>query len=356
MALPPLNDLNERAQHPVTSTPSTRVVKIDPTSIDPSLLAFATATLRRGGLVVFPTETVYGLGANALNAAAVERLFAVKGRPSRNPVIVHVAGVEQARHLVTDWPPAAAKLAARFWPGPLTLVLPRQPIIPRQVTAGGPTVAIRVPAQPIALALLEAAGLPIAAPSANPSSGLSPTTAQHVFRHLLGKVDLILDGGPTSAGIESTVIDLTRISPTVLRPGPVTIAQLEEEIGPISRLAATTNAHEPLPAPGMLARHYAPRATLMLATDDGSDLVERLADKGRQVGWLASASSKQIPSPLVRRMDMPDDAPAYAARLYAVLHELDLSGVDFIVVARLPDEPEWVAVLDRLSRAATPSN
>lgn len=329
-------------------------MKIDPTAIDPSVLALATATLRSGGLVAFPTETVYGLGANALNPAAVERLFAVKGRPSRNPVIVHVAGVEQARHLVTDWPSAAAKLAARFWPGPLTLVLPRLPVIPSQVTAGGPTVAIRVPAQPIALALLETAGLPIAAPSANPSSGLSPTTAQHVFHHLLGKVDLILDGGPTSAGIESTVIDLTRTPPVVLRPGPITVARLEEEIGPISRLAASIKAHDPLPAPGMLARHYAPRATLILATDDGSGLVESMTSEGRHVGWLASKSAKQIASPLVRRLDMPDDAPAYAARLYAALHELDLSRVDFIVVARLPDEPEWVAVLDRLSRAATP--
>lgn len=328
-------------------------MKVDPAAIDPSLLAFATATLRRGGLVAFPTETVYGLGANALNSAAVERLFAVKGRPNRNPVIVHVATVEQARQLVTLWPPSAAKLATRFWPGPLTLVLPRSPIVSRQVTAGGPTVAVRIPAQPIALALLEAAGLPIAAPSANPSSALSPTTAQHVYRHLVGKVDLILDGGPTSAGIESTVIDLTRKPPTVLRPGPVTLAQLEEELGPISRLTSSGRAQDPLPAPGMLERHYAPRATLLLATDDGSDLVQRLALEGRRVGWVADASSQPFSSPLVQRIEMPSDASAYAARLYAALHELDQTQVDCIVVARLPDEPEWLAVHDRLSRAAT---
>ena len=175
--------------------------------------------LRRGGLVAFPTETVYGLGANALDAEAVRHIFAAKGRPATNPVIVHVAEIARVREVVADWPPLAERLAGRFWPGPLTLVLPRHPALPALVTAGGPTVAVRVPLHPVALALLRAAVVPVAAPSANRSTRLSPTRAEHVLAGLAGRIDLLLDGGPASGGLESTVLDVTTVPPRLLRRG-----------------------------------------------------------------------------------------------------------------------------------------
>ncbi len=202
---------------------STRVLRLDPARIDQTAIAEAAAILHSGGLVAFPTETVYGLGASALDADAVARIYAAKARPSCNPIIVHVPDVTAARGLTTSWPEAAERLAARFWPGPLTLVLPRSQAIPDIVTGGGPNVGLRVPAQPIAQALLQAANLPVAAPSANLATYISPTTAQHVLRGLGGRIDCLLDGGPTSAGIESTVLDLTTDPPRVLRPGPVQI-------------------------------------------------------------------------------------------------------------------------------------
>src|SRR4051794_39087740 len=202
---------------------------------DPADVAVAAAVLHRGGLVAFPTETVYGLGANALDAAAVARIFAAKGRPATNPLIVHVAAAEHVWSVAADWPAVAARLAERFWPGPLTLVLPKAAAVPDAVTAGGPTVAVRVPAHPVALALLRAAGVPLAAPSANRSTELSPTTAGHVLHGLGGRIDLVLDAGPTAGGIESTVLDVTTNPPRLLRPGLVTPAMIEAVIGPIRR-------------------------------------------------------------------------------------------------------------------------
>ena len=192
--------------------------------------------LRGGGLAAFPTETVYGLGANALDAAAVARIFAAKGRPANNPLIVHLADAAQVREIAADWPESASRLAERFWPGPLTLVLPRRDIVPDIVTARGPTVAVRVPAHPVAQALLRAAALPLAAPSANRSTELSPTRAEHVLRGLEGRIDLLLDGGPTAGGIESTVLDVTIMPPRLLRPGLIGVAQLEAVIGPLMRV------------------------------------------------------------------------------------------------------------------------
>ncbi len=188
-----------------------------------------------GGLVAFPTETVYGLGADALQPAAVERIFAAKGRPPNNPLIVHVADRAEALTVAATWPETAARLAERFWPGPLTLVLPRRPELPDVVTAGGPTVAIRVPAHPLALALIRAAGIPVAAPSANRSSQVSPTRPEHVLSGLDGRIDLLLAAGPVSGGIESTVLDLTNDPPRLLRPGLVAPAEIEAIIGPITR-------------------------------------------------------------------------------------------------------------------------
>jgi L-threonylcarbamoyladenylate synthase len=339
-------------------TRSVRVIEVDPDNLDEAVLTQAGAIIRAGGLVAFPTETVYGLGANALDPVAIARLYVAKGRPQRNPIIVHVPSVQAARSLVSAWPPTADSLAAQFWPGPLTMVLPKDPAVPDIVTAGGPTVAVRIPSQPVALALLVAAGVPIAAPSANRSTNLSPTTAQHVVRGLSGKIDLVLDGGPTSAGIESTVVDLTSSSPRILRPGPIGAQELSEVIG--LEVVGPTMENMPNPeeaamlrSPGLMARHYAPRATLHLAADDGSEVVRKLTEKGKRVGWLTFDGRPTERQEQVQIVVLPKDATAYASRLYAVLHELDEVGVDDIVAAHVPDDPAWLAIRDRLSRAAT---
>jgi L-threonylcarbamoyladenylate synthase len=320
------------------------VVRLDPQDPDPAVIARAADVLRRGGLVAFPTETVYGLGADALCAAAVARIFAAKGRPPTNPLIVHVPDIAAAQQLATDWPQHAGRLAERFWPGPLTLVLPRRPIVPDIVTAGGPTVALRVPAHPVALALLRASRLALAAPSANRSAQLSPTRAEHVSG---GLADLVLDAGPTAGGLESTVLDVTRDPPRLLRPGLVTPAELADVVGTIAQAEAAqgTTAR----SPGQMAKHYAPRTPLELVAGNGRVHVQTLIDQGQRVGWVTFAH--HAGEGAVATI-MPDDAPRYAARLYAVLHELDGRGLDRIVLDLPPTTQEWLAVHDRLRRAA----
>jgi L-threonylcarbamoyladenylate synthase len=329
------------------------ILVVDPKAIAPDVITRAAEVLRRGGLVAFPTETVYGLGANALDAAAVARIFEAKGRPANNPLIVHVGDAAEAQRVASAWPETATRLAERFWPGPLTLVLPKRPEVPDLVTAGGPTVAVRVPAHPVAMALLRAVGLPIAAPSANRSSELSPTRAEHVLRGLAGRIDLILDAGPTTGGIESTVLDLTTQPPRLLRPGLVGPADLEALIGPIERASHAKAAESAaLPSPGMLARHYAPRTPLECVEGDSSELVEQLLARGLRVGWMTGADILGTPSSSLVCVPMPADPAGYAARLYAVLHQLDDASLDRIVVSLPPDAEEWAAVRDRLRRAA----
>ena len=331
----------------------TEVLRVDPEAPAADAVARAAAVLRAGGLVAFPTETVYGLGASALDGAAVTRLFAAKGRPSNNPLIVHVADGADAVRVAASWPTAAARLAERFWPGPLTLVLPRRPEVPDVVTAGGPTVAVRVPSHPVAQALIRAAGVPVAAPSANRSGYISPTRAEHVLRGLDGRIEIVLDAGPVPGGIESTVLDLTGDLPRLLRPGLVSPAEIEAVVGPIVRPQAKPEPSEgPLPSPGLLSRHYAPQAPLELADDDGRARVEELRDAGRQVGWLTFGAPEVAGVTVVA---MPRDAAGYAAQLYAALHALDGAGVDRIIVAWPPESEEWLAVRDRLRRAATPA-
>lgn len=332
----------------------TTAIAIDLAAPDPAAIGRAADVLRRGGLVAFPTETVYGLGANALDVAAVARIFAAKGRPATNPLIVHVADAAAVRDVVADWPDIAARLAERFWPGPLTLVLPKRPTVPDAVTAGGPTVAVRVPAHPVAQALLRSAGVPVAAPSANRSTELSPTTAAHVLRSLDGRIDLILDAGPTPGGIESTVVDVTTSPPRLLRPGLVTPMELEAVVGLLVRVdeLAASAAELPLPSPGMLARHYAPRAPLACVAGNGRERVEALLRSGLRVGWVTWPGAGDVPGSVTVRM--PADPVAYAARLYAALHDLDAAGVERIVLALPPEGDEWLAVRDRLRRAAEP--
>jgi L-threonylcarbamoyladenylate synthase len=338
----------------------TEVLKLDRDHPAPDMIARAAVILGAGGLVAFPTETVYGLGANALDVAAVARIFAAKGRPAANPLIVHVPNAVAATGLAASWPDAAARLAQRFWPGPLTLVLNKNTQVPDIVTAGGATVAVRVPAHPVALALLKAAGVPLAAPSANRSSELSPTSAEHVLRGLAGRIDMVLDAGPTSGGLESTVLDVTTSPPRLLRPGLIAPTDIETIIGPLIRPEREPSALGPLVprSPGMLGRHYAPRAPLECVSDDGSDRVAELCRQGLRVGWLtvASQKAKKVPDAHVMLRTMPSDPPAYAAELYAALHELDHAGVDRIVVVLPPSSEEWLAVHDRLRRASFESS
>ena len=288
----------------------------------------AARIIRGGGLVAFPTETVYGLGANALDASAVRRIFDIKGRPLTSPLIVHAADEEMARSVSAEWPEIAAELARRFWPGPLTIVVPKAAAIPMIVTAGLQSVGIRVPSHPAALALIRACGVPLAAPSANRFMQLSPTTARHVEEALGRDVDLILDGGPTQVGIESTVVSLVRQPPAVLRPGMVSVQALEDATGiQWDGKPAAAGISE---SPGMHPRHYAPRTPLYVL-EPGAP---RPPGNGRII-------------------EMPWDARAYAARLYAELHQADTEGWDWIAVELPPDSPEWAGVLDRLEKAST---
>lgn len=330
------------------------LLRVDPLHPEAPHIARAAAVLRAGGLVAFPTETVYGLGANALDAAAVGRIFAAKGRPAYNPLIVHVAAAEAARELVREWPEAAGLLAARFWPGPLTLVLPRRPMVPDVVTAGLDTVAVRVPRHPVALALLRAASLPVAAPSANRYTRVSPTTAEHVRQGLGDHIDLILDAGPAPVGIESTVLDLSRGQPRLLRPGTIPVTAIEAVVGPLAA-AGEERQHEeaPRPSPGMVRQHYSPRAELRMfdltRRREMVNLARAARDAGRSVGALLL---REMDAPVDHPVWMPQDPDRYAARLYAALHELDAAGCDLVLADAPPEGPEWAGLLDRLTRAA----
>ena len=325
------------------------ILRVDPHAPHGDAIARAARVLQAGGLAAFPTETVYGLGANALDAAAVAKIFAAKGRPAKNPIIVHVASLEDAKKLVSVWPDIAQKLAERFWPGPLTLVLPKQPGVPDVVTAGGATVALRVPAHAVALALLRACGLPLAAPSANRSTELSPTTADHVLGSLSDRIDLILDAGPTPGGLESTVVDLTCMPACLLRPGLLTRSDLEALVGPIEAAPSPVNVEQPMRSPGQMPKHYAPRTPLEVTTES-PQRVEQLASKGVRVGWLTHHDEAMAGA--VLRIVLPADAVSYAAQLYAALHQLDDARLDRIVVETPPAGDSWLAVHDRLRRAS----
>jgi L-threonylcarbamoyladenylate synthase len=331
-----------------------RIVRVDPQHPEMPAIEDAAAILRAGGLVAFPTETVYGLGADALSAAAVQRIYRAKGRPSYNPIIVHVTDAAAARRVAAEWPSSAEVLAAAFWPGPLTLVLPKRREVPDTVSAGVPTVAVRVPAHPVAAALLAASRIPIAAPSANRSTMLSPTTGAHVAKSIGDEIDLILDAGPSPVGIESTVIDLSRDRPAVLRPGSISRRQLEALIGPVDiASSATTRPDAPRPSPGMLDRHYSPRARVRLvdrSAESTRRLLEALRAEGLTVGALLLEPQDDNSGAVIQ---MPDDSNAYAARLYDALHLLDDLACDVIVVERVPSEPSWDGVRDRLERAST---
>jgi L-threonylcarbamoyladenylate synthase len=339
----------------------TRVVAVDETSTE--AINEAAHLIRNGQLVAFPTETVYGLGANALDPAAANRIFEAKGRPANDPLIVHISSPDCLADVAIDIPESAHKLIAAFWPGPLTLVLRRHEQIASVVSAGLSTVAVRMPAHPIALALLKASGLPIAAPSANLFAYTSPTTAAHVLNDLDGKIPLILDGGPTQVGLESTIVDLTGDHARLLRPGGVSvnaIARLLPDIEVVTRyVLPEENAVE---APGMLLKHYSPRAELHLL--DGPDakvsaalakFAEELLAQGKQVGLLiaeedrAALAHLSVPTVVLGSLN---NLQQVAQGLYGGLRMLDDTGVDIILARAYPVEGLGLAIRDRLIRAA----
>jgi L-threonylcarbamoyladenylate synthase len=351
------------------SPPLATLVPVDPVAPDPIVMARMGAALRAGELVAFPTETVYGLGANATDARAVAQIFAAKGRPSSDPLIVHIATLAQLP-LVTGrtlaaLPAAVAPLAARFWPGPLTLILPRGPLIPPEVAAGRDTVGVRLPAHPVALALIRAAGVPVAAPSANRFGHTSPTTAQHVFADLGTRIPWILDGGPSQVGVESTILDLTQTPPRILRPGGVPLEAIAGALGtPVAFLERAAVAQTEALAPGMALSHYAPQARLLLF--DGDDIAatwaralaetQALAAQGRRVGALApddlTVQFTQAGAMAVAPLGAEGDLAATAQRLFAALRQLDDAGAEVIVCGAFPRAGLGAALRDRLWRAA----
>lgn len=296
----------------------------------PENVRVAAEALRRGELVAMPTETVYGLAARLWDRAALRRTFEAKGRPADNPLIVHIAHLRQLDEVVAEWPEAAQRLAERLWPGPLTLVLPKKAEVPDEATGGLDSVAVRVPAHPVALRLLDAVGSPLTAPSANVFMGLSPTRAEHVR---IPGLAMVLDGGPCAVGLESTVVGLTDGVPRLLRPGGVSRAEIESLLG--KRLEGKGEARR---APGSYPRHYAPNALVRIAP----------ALCSHEVGLTFVEPSHP------QQIQMPPDAAAYGVSMYAALHSLDSLNVPEIVIQSPPQESAWEAVWDRLRKAATP--
>ena len=342
----------------------TDVQRVDPADPDARVIAHAAELLRAGGVVAFPTETVYGLGAHALDRAAILKVFAAKERPANDPLIVHVATLDAATPLVEDIPPVARLLAARFWPGPLTMVLKRSAQVPDEVTAGLATVAIRVPSHPVARALLEEARIPVAAPSANLFSRPSPTRAAHVLADLNGRIDLIVDGGATEVGLESTVIDLSGRVPTILRPGAIDLDALRQVIPDVISGRAAGSPTAAMASPGMLPKHYSPRTPVLLYEGDReSALVQMKRDteqrisRGESIVVLSYTEDvTELRNLGVRILDLaPESNPvAVAARLYAALRECDELGAAAILVRTITTRhPLTGAIQDRLRRAAT---
>lgn len=331
---------------------SAEVLPTDTPALFDAAVRRAAALLRAGEVVALPTETVYGLAANALDARSVARIFEIKGRPAHNPVIVHVAGVAMARRCVSQWPALADKLADAFWPGPLTLVLPRAREISDVVTAGGGTVGVRWPSHPFIQAVIRACDFPLAAPSANPSNQISPTNAEHVRRTLGRKVRLIVDGGPSQVGIESTVLDLSVTPPSVLRPGMIHAESVSAVVG---ELSARDEGGTHFKSPGLLRKHYSPQArVVVLSWADEADLKFQISNLKSGIHHCHVIAHTRIPpgEGLDRVSVIPRDAGAFARAIYAELHRCDEAGADLIVIEALPETAAWAAIADRLRRAA----
>ncbi len=347
---------------------SVRVVAIDPASPDPEVIRDAAERLKRGALVAFPTETVYGLGARGLHAGEVRAIFEAKGRPSAHPIILHVDGEAMARSIASVWSEAASRFAKAFWPGPLTLVVPRKEgVVPDAVTGGLSTVGIRAPAHPVALALIRAACEPLAAPSANAHTHVSPTTAAHVVRSLGDRTNdlLVLDAGPCAHGIESTVLDLSGDHPRVLRPGAASLAELraidpsvayDEASSPATTIA---DNDAPRASPGLASKHYAPRGRVVLVPRGSmmDAIATELRRPARPIAVIvATAEGRRAASAMggvTHTIELPDDPAGYGHHVFAALHSMEELGAAVILIERVPaDDPAWWAVRDRLERAS----
>ncbi|HHY46397.1 MAG TPA: threonylcarbamoyl-AMP synthase [Firmicutes bacterium] len=346
----------------------TRVLVVDPDKPDVAAIRYAARILQDGGLVAFPTETVYGLGGDATNPRAAMRIFEAKGRPPDNPLIVHIARREDLWLVARDVPQAAQDLVERFWPGPLTMVLPRTGMVPDAVTAGLDTVAVRMPDHGIALALIAEAGVPVAAPSANTSGKPSPTTADHVIQDLAGRIDLVIDGGPTPVGVESTVIDMTSTPPVILRPGGATREDISEVLGEVMVSPVALGTKMPLSegvprSPGMKYTHYSPDAEVRLFEGDPRRVVPRLQAEakgliamGKRVGIMCTDETKgayQGLSVLVKSAGSRRDLSTVASRVFALLREFDRDGADIILVEGVPETGLGFAIMNRLRKAAS---
>ena len=334
----------------MTDSREAQVLQTDTPQLFQDAVKQAAALLCEGEVVALPTETVYGLAANAFDARAVERIYEIKGRPSHNPIIVHVASLEMANRCVSNWPPLAERLAKAFWPGPLTLVLPRAEQIPPIVTAGGPTVGVRWPSHPFIQAVISECGFPLAAPSANPSNQLSPTNAAHVEKFFGDKIKLIVDGGQSQIGIESTVLDLSVSPPHLLRPGMVHEPALLAVTGELA--LGHQNTKNILKSPGQLPKHYSPKAKLLvLSWTDDADLKKQLGSSSSSVHIISHTHIPSV-SGFGRVSIIPHDPEAFARAIYAELHQCDEAGAELIIVEALPKTHEWRAIADRLKRAA----
>jgi L-threonylcarbamoyladenylate synthase len=333
----------------------TTSLNVDPLNPEDAFIRVAALTLKNGGLVAFPTETVYGLGALALHEEYVRKIFSAKGRPQTNPLIVHVLDDAMAKTVCAAWPESARIIAEKLWPGPLTFILPRRDIVPDAVAAGLSTVAVRSPKHPVARALLKACGEPIAAPSANLYTEISPTRAEHVRKGLSGRIDLILDGGSAGVGLESTVLDLSGPVPTVLRPGAITPSQLEPLIGKVAVVDEHVGDDTARASPGQSVKHYSPKAQVALVPygDQGllQDRILRVKKIRGRVGVLVHSKLGFAQEGLVLRR-LPSDPNEYSSHLYSALHDLEDAGCSHILIENVPEGEAWAAARDRLKRAS----
>ena len=340
----------------------TKILRINPLNPELDLIAEGARYIRKGKLVAFPTETVYGLGANGLDEEAVKNIFIAKGRPQDNPLILHVSKIDEVRPLVKSIPEEAKILMEEFWPGPLTIIFERSSIVPDIITAGLNTVAIRMPNHPVALELIEASGVPIAAPSANTSGKPSPTLAEHVIEDLYGKIDMILDGGPTGVGLESTVLDLTTDVPTILRPGGITLETIRHFIPNAELDLSIISSNEKIvpKSPGQKYRHYAPKAEMIVFTGDVENIVEAIKDRakkyemeGKKVGIMATEETKDKYSQgLVISVGSRKMKGTIARNLFNTLRKFDEIGVDIILSEGVEMGQIGTAIMNRLKKAS----
>ncbi|MEW6502705.1 MAG: L-threonylcarbamoyladenylate synthase [Chloroflexota bacterium] len=346
----------------------TEILKLDPLHPDPAIIHKAAQIIHTGGLVAFPTETVYGLGANALDSHAVQRIFLAKGRPANDPLIVHIQNKDWLESIVRNFPPQTEALVNHFWPGPLTLIFPRKEIIPPNVTAGGENVAVRAPSHPVAQALLAACGVPIAAPSANRFGHTSPTQAKHVLEDLGGRIDLVLDGGDCSIGLESTVLDLTQDPPVILRPGGIPREEIERIIGKVLLATKSPEMEEVLPSPGLLQRHYSPNSTLILVENTSGNRASAI----KVMLDFVLKAQKEVQKPIgiltvneethhyesfhqleVISLGSVNNLQEIGRNLFAGLRTLEQAGVEVILTTDFGEEGLGLAIRDRLRRAAS---